>query len=416
MLLNKRILVGICGGIASYKAVELVSRLQQAGALVDVIMSERADEFVRPLTFSSLSHRPVYSDLWEPSGRAAETHIALAEEAELLVIVPATANTIAKLAHGVADNMLTAVALATQAPLLLAPAMHQNMYTHPATQANISLLRERGVFIVVPEVGRLASGEVGIGRLPDTSILLGAINVVLGRNGDLAGYRIVVTAGGTQEPIDPVRYLGNRSSGKMGYALATEARDRGAHVILISGPVVLDVPYGVEVRGVETAIQMRDAVHDAIIDADVLVMSAAVADFRPAEVATQKLKKSESQELAEQNGFFLRLVRNPDILEELVDSVYTNPGNERSGRRLVRVGFAAETSNLVVYASAKLITKHLDLLVANDVSRSDSGFGAETNKVHIFHANGAVEDLPVMPKIGVAAAIWDRIVSLLSTT
>ncbi len=416
MLLNKRILVGICGGIASYKAVELVSRLQQAGALVDVIMSERADEFVRPLTFSSLSHRPVYSDLWEPSGRAAETHIALAEEAELLVIVPATANTIAKLAHGVADNMLTAVALATQAPLLLAPAMHQNMYTHPATQANITLLRERGVFIVEPEVGRLASGEVGIGRLPDTSVLLGASNVVLGRNGDLAGYRVVVTAGGTQEPIDPVRYVGNRSSGKMGYALATEARDRGAHVILISGPVVLDVPYGVEGRRVETAIQMRDAVHDAIIDADVLVMSAAVADFRPAEVATQKLKKSESQELAEQNGFFLRLVRNPDILEELADSVYTNPGNERSGRRLVRVGFAAETSNLAVYARAKLITKHLDLLVANDVSRSDSGFGAETNKVHIFHANGAVEDLPVMPKIGVAAAIWDRIVSLLSTT
>ena len=415
MLLNKRILVGICGGIASYKAVDLVSRLQQAGALVDVIMSERADEFVRPLTFSSLSHRAVYSDLWEPSGRAAETHIALAEEAELLVVVPATANTIAKLAHGVADNMLTAVALATKAPLLLAPAMHQNMYTHPATQANITSLQERGVFIVEPEVGRLASGEVGIGRLPDTSILLGAINVVLGRNGDLAGYRVVVTAGGTQEPIDPVRYVGNRSSGKMGYALATEARDRGADVILISGSVVLDVPYGVEVRRVETAIQMRDAVHDALNDADVLVMSAAVADFRPAEVATQKLKKSESQELDEQNGFFLRLVRNPDILEELADSVHTNTGNKRSGRHLVRVGFAAETSNLVAYASAKLIAKRLDLLVANDVSRSDSGFGTETNKVHIFHANGAMEDLPVMPKSGVAAAIWDRIVSLLST-
>src|SRR6266516_5599465 len=416
VLLNRRILVGICSGIASYKAVELVSRLQQAGALVDVIMSERADEFVRPLTFSTLSHRPVYSDLWEPSGRAAETHIALAEEADILVIVPATANTIAKLAHGMADNMLTAVALATKATLLLAPAMHQNMYTHSATQANLALLRERGACIVEPEIGRLASGEVGMGRLPDTSVLLESINVVLGRNGDLAGRRVVVTAGGTQEPIDPVRYLGNRSSGKMGYALAVEARDRGAYVILISGPVVLDVPYGVEVRRVDTAIQMRDAVHDAVIDADVLVMSAAVADFRPAEVATQKLKKSESQELAEQNGFFLRLVRNPDILEELADSVYTNPGNERSGRRLVRVGFAAETSNLAVYASAKLITKHLDLLVANDVSRSDSGFGAETNKVHIFHANGAVEDLPVMPKIGVAAAIWDRIVSLLSTT
>ena len=415
MLLNKHILVGICGGIASYKAVELVSHLQQAGALVDVIMSERADEFVRPLTFSSLSHRPVYSDLWEPSGRAAETHIALAEEAELLVVVPATANTIAKLAHGVADNMLTKVALATKAPLLLAPAMHQNMYTHPATQANITLLQERGVFIVEPEVGRLASGEMGIGRLPDTSILLGAINVVLGRNGDLAGYRVVVTAGGTQEPIDPVRYVGNRSSGKMGYALATEARARGAHVILISGPVALDVPYGVEVRRVETAIQMRDAVHDAVIDANVLVMSAAVADFRPAEVATQKLKKSESQAQDEQNGLFLRLVRNPDILEELADSVHTNAGNERSGRRLVHVGFAAETSNLVAYANAKLIAKRLDLLVANDVSRSDSGFGTETNKVYIFHANGTMEDLPVMPKSGVAAAIWDRIVSLLST-
>jgi phosphopantothenoylcysteine decarboxylase / phosphopantothenate---cysteine ligase len=414
VLLNKHILVGICGGIASYKAVELVRHLQQAGALVDVIMSERADEFVRPLTFSSLSHRPVYSDLWEPSGRAAETHIALAEEAELLVVVPATANTIAKLAHGVADNMLTTVALATKAPLLLAPAMHQNMYTHPSTQANITLLQERGVFIVEPEVGRLASGEVGIGRLPDTSILLGAINVVLGRNGDLAGYRVVVTAGGTQEPMDPVRYVGNRSSGKMGYALATEARDRGAHVILISGPVALDVPYGVEVRRVETAIQMRDAVHDAVIDADVLVMSAAVADFRPAEVAKQKLKKSESQAQDEQNGLFLRLVRNPDILQELADSVHTNAGNERSGRRLVRVGFAAETSNLVAYANAKLIAKRLDLLVANDVSRSDSGFGTETNKVYIFHANGTMEDLPVMPKSGVAAAIWDRIVSLLS--
>ena len=413
MLLNKHILVGICGGIASYKAVELVSRLQQAGALVDVVMSERADEFVRPLTFSSLSHRPVYSDLWEPSGKAAETHIALAEEADILAVVPATANTIAKLAHGVADNMLTAVALATKAPLLLAPAMHQNMYTHPATQANISLLRERGVFIIEPEVGRLASGEMGIGRLPDTSILLGAISVVLGRQGDLAGYTVVVTAGGTQEPIDPVRYVGNRSSGKMGYALATEARDRGAHVILISGHVVLDVPYGVEVRKVETAIQMRNAVFDAVVDADVLVMSAAVADYRPAEVAEKKLKKRASQD--EQNGLSLRLVLNPDILEELAHSVDAATGNGGTGRPLVRVGFAAETNNLIAYAREKLVAKRLDLLVANDVSRSDSGFGTETNKVNIFHANGTMEDLPVMPKAGVAAAIWDRIVSLLST-
>ncbi len=416
MLLNKRILVGICGGIACYKAVELVSQLQQAGALVDVVMSEHAEEFVRPLTFSTMSHRPVYSDLWEPSGRAAETHIALGEQAELLVIVPATANTIAKLAHGIADNMLTAVALATQAPLLLAPAMHHNMYTHPATQANLASLRERGAYIVEPEVGRLASGEVGVGRLPDTNVLLGAINAALGRKGDLAGRRVVVTAGGTQEPIDPVRFVGNRSSGKMGYALAIEARDRGAEVILISGPVALDAPHGVDVHRVETAVQMRDAVRSAVVDADVLVMGAAVADYRPAEAAAQKLKKGGAQERADQNGFSLRLVRNPDILEELAESVDKQGGDERPKQRLVRVGFAAETNDLANYARAKLVAKRLDLLVANDVSRSDSGFGTDTNKVYIFHAGGAMEDLPVMPKTGVAAAIWDRIVLLLSTT
>ena len=416
MLLNRRILVGICGGIASYKAVELVSRLQQAGAIVDVIMSERAEEFVRPLTFSTVSHRPVYTDLWEPSGRAAETHIALGEEAELLVVIPATANTLAKLAHGIADNMLTAVALATQAPLLLAPAMHHHMYTHAATQANLALLRERGAYILEPEVGRLASGEVGVGRLPDISVLLGAIHVVLGRNGDLAGRRVVITAGGTQEPIDPVRFVGNRSSGKMGYALATEARDRGADVILISGPVALDAPYGVDVWKVETAMQMREAVFNAVVEADVLVMSAAVADYRPAVMAAQKLKKEGkgAQEVDAEGGFNLRLVRNPDILGELADVSETPEVDPERRKRLVRVGFAAETGDVITYARGKLAAKRLDLLVANDVSRSDSGFGAETNKVYIFHATGAMEDLPVMPKTGVAAAIWDRIVHLLS--
>src|SRR5437667_7524496 len=214
VLLNKRIIIGICGGIASYKAVDLVSKLQQAGALVDVILTEHAEDFVRPLTFSTMSHRPVYSDLWEASGRAAETHIALAEEAELLAIVPATANTIAKLAQGMADNMLTAVALATKAPLLLAPAMYRDMYSHPATQANLALLRERGADISEPEVGRLASGAVGPGRLPGPAVLLGAIRKGLGPHGELAGRRVVVTAGGTQEPIDPVRYVRNQSSCK----------------------------------------------------------------------------------------------------------------------------------------------------------------------------------------------------------
>lgn len=422
MLLNKRIIIGICGGIASYKAVDLVSKLQQAGASVDVILTEHAEDFVRPLTFSTMSHRPVYSDLWEASGRAAETHIALAEEAELLAIVPATANTIAKLAYGIADNMLTAVALATKAPLVLAPAMYRDMYTHPATQANLGLLRERGAWIIEPEVGRLASGAVGPGRLPATEVLQGAISKALGHNGDLAHRLVVVTAGGTHEPIDPVRYVGNRSSGKMGYALATEARDRGANVILISGPVSLAAPYGVELRTVETALQMRDAVQSAITNADVLVMSAAVADFRPETPAAQKLKKGNSGGEA-QGGLTLHLVRNPDILGELAGILessetlhgqLTNKG-ERS-KRLVRVGFAAETNDIVSNALSKLQAKHLDLLVANDVSRRDSGFGVETNKVIIFHATGVIEDLPLMPKTGVAATIWDRIVPLLSTT
>ena len=323
--------------------------------------------------------------------------------------------------------MPTAVALATRAPLLLAPAMYRDMYTHPATQANLALLQKRGAWIVEPEVGRLASGAVGPGRLPETAVLLGAISKVLGRNGDLAGRRVVVTAGGTQEPIDPVRYVGNHSSGKMGFALAIEARDRGADVILISGPVALETPYGVELQSVETAMQMRDAVHRAISDADVLVMSAAVADFRPETPAGQKLKKGNggAQIFDAEGGFSLRLVRNPDILGELAEASQAPaasgaPGGQTADngerrKRLIRFGFAAETNDLVAYARSKLVAKRLDLLVANDVSRTDSGFGTETNKVFIFHATGEMEDLPVMPKTGVAVTIWDRIVRILST-
>jgi phosphopantothenoylcysteine decarboxylase/phosphopantothenate--cysteine ligase len=422
VLLNRRIIVGICGGIASYKAVDLVSKLQQAGALVDVILTEHAEDFVRPLTFATMSHRPAYSDLWEASGQAAEMHIVLGEQAELLAIIPATANTIAKLAHGIADNMLTAVALATRAPLLLAPAMHSDMYAHPATQANLALLRERGALVVGPEVGRLASGEIGPGRLPETAVLLGAISQALGRAGDLAGRNVVVTAGGTQEPIDPVRYVGNRSSGKMGYSLAAEARDRGANVTLISGPVSLEAPYGVTLQRVMTAQQMQVAVHKAIVDADVLVMSAAVADFRPETASARKLKKDGSGsrsgeqaiEFDAQGGFTLHMVRNPDILGSLAEQLAAGSDHERR-KRLVRVGFAAETNDIVSYAQAKLASKGLNLLIANDVSRTDSGFGTETNKVMIFHATGEMEDLPVMPKTGVAAAIWDRIVPMLSS-
>ncbi len=416
MLQNRRILVGVCGGIASYKTIELVSRLQQAGALVDVILTEHAEDFIRPLTFATMSHRPAYTDLWEASGHAAEMHIELGERAELLALVPATANTLAKLAHGIADNMLTAVALATRAPLLVAPAMYHNMYTHPATQANLALLQARGVHIVGPVVGRLASGAVGPGRLPETDVLLGAIRAVLGRNGNLAGRHVVITAGGTQEPIDPVRYVGNRSSGKMGYALAEEARDRGARVTLISGPVALPAPYGVEVQAVDTALHMREAVHEALVDADVLVMSAAVADYRPAVPAARKIKKGETQQSSDDAGTLtLHLVQNPDILSELAHVSDEQRKNMRIPTRLVRVGFAAETNDIMRNAQTKLVEKQLSMLIANDVSRSDSGFGADTNKVFIFHADAPMEDLPVMSKTDVAAAIWDRIVSLLGT-
>ncbi len=416
MLQNRRIIVGVCGGIASYKTIELVSHLQQAGALVDVILTEHAEDFIRPLTFATMSHRPAYTDLWEASGHAAEMHIELGEQAELLALVPATANTIAKLAHGIADNMLTAVALATNAPLLVAPAMYQNMYTHAATQANLALLQERGVHVVGPVVGRLASGAVGPGRLPETDVLLGAIRMVLGRNGNLAGRHVVITAGGTQEPIDPVRYVGNRSSGKMGYALAEVARDRGARVTLISGPVALPAPYGVQLQSVQTALHMRNAVREAIVDADVLIMSAAVADYRPATPAARKIKKGETQQGSNDvGGFTLHLVQNPDILGELAHVQDEQSENMRIAKRLVRVGFAAETNDIMRNAQTKLVEKRLSMLIANDVSRSDSGFGADTNKVFIFHADAPMEDLPVMSKVDVAAAIWDRIVSLLGT-
>ena len=415
MLQNRCIIVGVCGGIASYKAIELVSRLQQAGAVVDVSLTEHAEDFIRPLTFATMSHRPAYTDLWEASGHAAEMHIELGERAELVALVPATANTLAKLASGIADNMLTAVILASKAPLLVAPAMHTNMYENAATQANLALLRERGVFVVEPVVGRLASGAIGIGRLPETEVLLGAIRMVLGRNGDLAGRHVVITAGGTQEPIDPVRYVGNRSSGKMGYALAEEARDRGARVTLISGPVSLQAPYGVELQAAPTALHMREAVHKTIVDADVLVMSAAVADYRSAAPAARKIKKGETQQSSEEGQLTLKLVENPDILGELASATDGRLGDIRIPPHLVRVGFAAETNDLMSNAQKKLREKQLDMLIANDVSRTDSGFGSDTNKVFILHADTSMEDLPVMSKTDVAAAIWNRVVSLLGT-
>jgi phosphopantothenoylcysteine decarboxylase/phosphopantothenate--cysteine ligase len=404
MLQGRRIVFGVCGGIAAYKAADVVSKLQQAGTLVDVILTQRASEFVRPLTFSTLSHRPVYADLWEPTGQAAARHIELAEAAELLVVAPATADRLARLAQGMASDMLGAVALATTAPLLLVPAMEHHMYEHPATQANLRLLADRGATIVPPEVGHLASGAVGVGRFPETATILAHIRAALGRQGDLTGRRVVVTAGGTQEPLDPVRYIGNRSSGLMGFALAEEARDRGADVVLIAGAVALPPPAGLHVQTVSTALEMRDAVREAVADADALVMAAAVADYRVERPAAHKIKKGSAAENPD-GSLNLHLVRNPDILAEIARL----PGRED----LIRVGFAAETSDLTVNAAAKLSGKGLQLVVANDVSKPGSGFGTATNEVTIFHPDGRIEQLTLLPKTEVASAIWDRVVPLL---
>ena len=406
MLAGKRIVVGVCGGIAAYKAADLVSKLAQAGALVDVILTTHAAEFVRPLTFSTLSHRMVYTDLWEPTGEAAARHIELGAAADLLVIVPATANTIARLAYGFADDMLAATALSTTAPLLIAPAMEAHMLAHPATMANLRVLEERGATIIPPETGHLASGEIGSGRLPETATIIAHIQKLVGRQGDLAGIRAVVTAGGTQEPIDPVRYIGNRSSGRMGIALAEEARNRGAEVTLIVGTSSVPLPSGVTLQHAETAVAMRDAVRSAVAHADVLVMAAAIADYRAAKPSAQKIKKGSTDENAD-GSLTLHLLRNPDILAELA--------TDMSSGGLIRVGFAAETNDLAENAQKKLASKSLHLLIGNDVSKEGSGFGTLTNEVTIYHTDGHSEPLALLPKAEVAEAVWDSIVPLLQS-
>lgn len=410
MLEGKHIVVGVCGGIAAYKVADLVSKLRQAGAVVDVVLTAHAEQFVSALTFATVSQRPVYTNLWEPTGKAAARHIELGREADLLLVAPATANTIARLAQGIADDMLTTVALATTAPLLIAPAMETHMYQHPATQANLRLLTERGATIIPPESGRLASGEMGEGRLPETPTLLAQIRRALGRaTGDLVGRRVVVTAGGTHEPIDPVRFIGNHSSGLMGFALAEEARDRGADTLLIAGAVSAPIPLGVEVVRVETTLELREAVLAAIGEADALVMAAAVADYRVERPATHKIKKGSAEENAD-GSLTLRLTPNPDILVDVQEAA-----KARGLDSLVRVGFAAETNDVERNAAAKLRRKGLHLLVANDVAKAGSGFGSTTNEVTILYADGRVERLPLLPKAEVAHAIWDRVAPLLAT-
>ena len=403
LLENKRIVLGVTGSIAAYKAVDLASKLTQLGVLVNVIMTEAAQRFVTPLTFQSVTGRAVYTEIWQaPPNGDLPTHVAhvgLAESADLLVIAPATANTIAHLAHGFAEDLLSITALAARCPVLVAPAMDGGMFAHPATQANLDTLQTRGVIVIPPEEGRFASGLVGQGRLPDTSTLLGAIRSALGRDGILKGRRVVVTAGGTREALDPVRYITNRSSGKQGHALAQAALDAGAQVTLISAARLLEIPHGAELIAVESAQQMQAAVLQHISNADVLVMAAAVADFRPREAAANKIKKSDELTLI--------LDKNPDILL----SVYEQRKTTHTPK--VVVGFAAESQNLADYAHDKLKRKGLDLLVANDISASDAGFDVDTNRVLIFDTRGGDPQELADSKAKISEVIVQRIAQLL---
>jgi phosphopantothenoylcysteine decarboxylase / phosphopantothenate---cysteine ligase len=396
VLSGKRVTLGVTGSIAAYKAVGLASALHQAGAIVDVAMTTDAQRFLQPLSFQAITHRPVFADLWAPGMETDIAHVTLGRESDTIVVSPATANMLAKLAHGLADDPVSVTVLAARCPVIVAPAMDAGMYTHPATVANVQTLRERGVRIVEPESGHLASGLVGLGRLADLETILDVVRATLGARGDLAGWRVLVTAGGSQEAIDPVRYIGNHSSGKMGYAIAEAARDRGAEVVLISTPTALRQPAGLQLVGVRSAAEMLASLEAHYPSVDVLIMAAAVADFRVDLAANQKLKRGAQ-------AVDLRLVPNPDLVASTALLV--------TERRVVRVGFAAETQDLVEHATEKLARKKLDLIVANDVSADV--FGAETNEVTMLWADGRRADIPRRSKSAVAERVLDAVVGLL---
>ncbi len=398
VLEGKRITLGVTGSIAAYKAVAIASTLHQAGAVVDVAMTPSAQRFVQPLSFQAITHRPVFADLWAPGMETDIAHVTLGRESDLILVAPATANTLAKLAHGLADDPVSVTVLAARCPVVVAPAMDAGMYVHPATRASVELLRQCGVTVIDPEEGHLASGLVGLGRLADVDAIVDVARATLGASGDLAGRTLLVTAGGTQEPIDPVRVLTNRSSGKMGYAIAEAARDRGAKVVLVTTPTALRVPGAVEVRRVGRATEMLDAVRELYARADALIMAAAVGDFQVAQVADQKIKRGG-------DAPSLRLVPNPDILAETA-------GLSMS-RHPVRVGFAAETQDVVRHAAEKLERKRLDLMVANDVTSPGSGFGTETNQVTLLWRNGRAETLPLIGKTEVADRVLDEVAGML---
>ena len=400
ILSGKRIVLGVTGSIAAYKAADLASKLTQAGAQVDVILTNSAEKFIAPLTFQSVTGRRAYTDndLW--GNEAHVLHVGLGHAADLLVIAPCTANTIAKLAHGQADTLLTVAALASQAPLVIAPAMDGGMFDHPATQENLDTLRKRGVYIIQPSEGHLASGLTGKGRLPETLELIGHIRLALGRRGLLADKKVLVTAGGTQEPLDPVRVLTNRSSGRQGYALAQAALDAGAQVTLVTTPTALTPPVGATVVNVQTARQMLDAVLKEFPASDVLIMAAAVADFRPRKQSEQKIKKEGGVPQIE-------LEATEDILKAAAVL------RSRMKRKQVVAGFAAESQDLLQNASNKLQSKKLDLIAANDISAADAGFSVETNRITLLFADGRMESLSLMSKSEAAEIIVERIAALL---
>ena len=396
-LTGKKIVLGVTGGIAAYKAVEIASRLRKAGAEVHVVMTREATEFVTELTFREITGQPVTVDMWAKVTNFNVEHIALANLADIMLIAPATANIIAKTAAGIADDMLTTTVLATKAPLILAPAMNTNMYENPVTQKNIVELKSRGVQIIEPASGHLACGVEGKGRLPEPAeIVQFVLNFAAGEQ-HLKGKKIIVTAAGTIEPLDPVRYLGNRSTGKMGYAIAGEAAKQGAEVLLVSGPSSLPDPAGVRTIRIKTALEMQAAVQEAYAAADAVIMSAAVADYRPKTVAKEKIKKSDDE-------LVLHLERNPDILYGL--------GQHKE--RQILVGFAAETCNMEEYAKKKLVKKNLDFIVANDVSASDAGFAVDNNRVQIYTRDGGCEKYPLMSKQELARIILNKITELMS--
>ncbi|WP_196596104.1 bifunctional phosphopantothenoylcysteine decarboxylase/phosphopantothenate--cysteine ligase CoaBC [Pectinatus frisingensis] len=397
MLANKNILLGVCGGIAAYKAVEIASRLRKLDANVDVIMTQAATKFITPLTFQEITGNPVSSDMWEKVHNWNVEHIALAKKADVVLLAPATADIIGKLASGIADDMLSTTIMATTAPVFIAPAMNSNMYINPILQRNLQTLQQlSGYHIITPATGHLACGTNGIGRLPDPAVLVEEITNYTAQVQDLKGKRILITAGGTREAIDPVRYIGNRSSGKMGYALAEEAARRGASVTLVSGPTSLNVPAGIEFIKVETACQMQEYVDTIFAASDVVIMAAAVSDYRVRKIAGQKIKKTTE-------AFTLDLVKNPDILSAL---------GKRKSTEQILVGFAAETQNLLTFAKEKLQRKNLDMIIANDVSQKNVGFNYDTNMVKIITRDAAVEDIPLMSKKALAAIIIDKIRNL----